>query len=216
MAQRGQYVLTRREILKYITSEASTRAQEIQELLNIIEVENIRKALVKVQNDLEKELKSARHFLITAQAAVNSTIQEKTFQKEIVLTFVNQNRSFLGGEPISTLHSTELKVGLKPPSVVHSDQSVNVTLLDRDIQNVMNLTLTHNKAQIAISDKELRDLITIIKSDPKLAHALSRFELIRLGIRLIDETGNCPLCDYPWPPGELVGDVWRDNYLTRK
>ena len=39
LAQRGQHVLTRREILRFITSEAHTRAEQIQELLNIEEVE---------------------------------------------------------------------------------------------------------------------------------------------------------------------------------
>ena len=44
----GQNVLTRREILKFITAESSTRAQEIQELLNISEIEEIRKIFVKL------------------------------------------------------------------------------------------------------------------------------------------------------------------------
>ena len=35
LAQRGHHVLTRREILRYITAEGSTRAGEIQDLLNI-------------------------------------------------------------------------------------------------------------------------------------------------------------------------------------
>ena len=35
LARRGQHVLTRREILRYIQAEPSTRAQEIQELLGM-------------------------------------------------------------------------------------------------------------------------------------------------------------------------------------
>ena len=45
IARRGQHVLTRRDILRYITAESSTRAREIQELLNITEIENIRSAI---------------------------------------------------------------------------------------------------------------------------------------------------------------------------
>src|SRR3990172_9053855 len=55
LARRGQHVLTRREILKYVTAEAGTRAQQIQELLNISEIEETRKALVEVQNSLREE-----------------------------------------------------------------------------------------------------------------------------------------------------------------
>src|SRR4030042_2473006 len=43
LAEQGVHILTRREILKYITADANTRAQEIQELLNITEIEETRK-----------------------------------------------------------------------------------------------------------------------------------------------------------------------------
>jgi recombinational DNA repair ATPase RecF len=203
LAQRGQYVLTRREILKYITAEAGIRAQEIQDLLNIIEIENIRKALVKVQNDLDKELQTAKRAVGTAQAAVNATLQEKIFQQDNILRVVNQNRAVLGGQPISTLCSAELKSALTPPTVVSTSRAVNITLLDRDIQNLINVTSMQNREHIAKNDEELRRLITTIRSSPELVSALPRLELTKLGMGLIDDTGKCPLCDTPWPPGEL-------------
>jgi len=210
LAQRGQYVLTRREILKYITAEAGTRAQEIQDLLNIIEIENTRKALVKVQNDLDKELQSAKYALDKARAEVSATVQEKAFQQDSVLLVVNRNRAVLEGQPISTLRSTELKVGLKPPTVVSTSPAVNITLLERDLQNLVNVTSTQNQAQIAKNDEGLRDLITTVRSTPELLYALPRLELTRLGLGLIDDTGRCPLCDTTWPPGELR------QYLERR
>ena len=203
LAKQGQHVLTRRDILRYITAEASTRAQEIQELLNITEIEEIRKTLVKVQNDFEGDCQDAKRAVETARGAVNATVQETTFSEVIVLQFVNQNRAVLGGQSISTLRSADLKTGLKSPTVVASDKAVNVTLLERDIQNLRNVTLEQNQAEIAESDKQLRDLIATIRSDPQLLRALSRLQLTNLGITLIDETGSCPLCDTPWPPGKL-------------
>ena len=41
-AEQGVHILSRREILKYITANANTRAKEIQELLNITEIEETR------------------------------------------------------------------------------------------------------------------------------------------------------------------------------
>jgi ABC-type lipoprotein export system ATPase subunit len=203
LAKRGQHVLTRRDILRYITAEASTRAQEIQQLLNITEIEDVRKALVKVQNDFERDCQDAKRAVETARGAVNATVQETTFSEVIVLQFVNQNRTVLGGEPISILRSADLKAGLRSPTVVDSDKAVNVTLLERDIQNLRNVTLEQNQAEIAKSDKQLRDLMATIRSDPHLLRDLSRLQLTNLGITLIDETGSCPLCDTTWPPGKL-------------
>ena len=42
-----------------------------------------------------------------------------------------------------------------------------------------------------------------MKSKPGLLTNLTRQELTALGMKLIDEIGNCPLCDTPWPPGKL-------------
>lgn len=51
LLNRGQYVFTRREVLKLITSKSSTRAQEIHKVLKLSELEDIRANLVKIYNE---------------------------------------------------------------------------------------------------------------------------------------------------------------------
>jgi len=210
LAQRGQHVLTRREILKYIMAEASTRAQEIQDLLNISEIEDIRKALVKVQNDIARECQTAKLAVDTAKGAVNATVQKQDYNEDIVVQAVNRNRAILGGQPISALHSTDLKIGLKPPTVISGDQAVNIVLLERDIKNLDNVMSAQNQAQIAKSDEQLRESMATIRSDSRLLRSLSRLQLTELGMTLIDDTGSCPLCDTSWPPSKLR------EYLEKK
>jgi hypothetical protein len=204
LAQRGQHVLTRREILKYITAEASTRAQEIQALLNITEIEDIRQAFVKVQNDFNKALQTAKNGMDTAKGAVNSTVQATTFDVNTVRQVVNQNRVILGGQPISAIRSIELKKDLKPPTTIPSDRLINVTLLERDIANLHKMMQEQSRAKIAERDELLRALLSSIRSDPELLRALAKQQLIELGITLIDERGSCPLCDTQWSPGKLL------------
>lgn len=203
LAQRGQYVLTRREILKYITADAGSRAQKIQDLLNISDIEITRKALVKVKNDLDGELQSAKHSFDKARAEVSATVQEQTFQLDKVLLVVNRNRAVLGGQTISTLQSAQLKVGLKPPIVVSTSPAVNITLLERDLQNLEDITSTQNQTQIVTNEEELRTQLASVRSAPELLNVLPRLELTRLGLDLVDDTGRCPLCDTNWPAGEL-------------
>jgi recombinational DNA repair ATPase RecF len=203
LAGRGQHVLTRREILKYITADAGTRAQQIQELLNIGEIEEIRKALVNVRNDLGKDSQAAERAVDTAKAAVNATIHQQTYSTKGVLQAINENRAALGGQPIADIASAQLKAGLTAPTVVSAGRPVNVTLFDRDVQYLASVTSPKSQAQTATKDKELRALIAKIRSDTTFLRVLSRMDLTKQGMALIDEAGSCPLCDTPWPPGRL-------------
>jgi hypothetical protein len=203
LAQRGHHVLTRREILKYITAEGSTRAQEIQELLNISDIENIRKALVKVQNDFSKELESAHKALRTAEGAVCATLGIASFDLEMALRQVNQNRAVFGKPSITTLLSREIKRDLTLPPAASGAQTINVTLFQNDIDNLKKALDPTQQTEITGIDKSLRNLLQDIRKDPKVLRTLSLRELISLGIELIDETGTCPLCETAWPPGEL-------------
>lgn len=205
LARRGQYVLTRRDILKYITAEAGTRGQEIQALLNVSELEGIRKALVRTRNSLRAECKSARKSVDTAKSAVNATLQEKTYRVGIVLRFVNEKRKILGGQSMSKLWGEGLKKGLVPPARLPSGRVVNIAIFKQDVQNLRSAISNKNQLKIARDDRKLRALITAIRTDPDLQRELSYRELIQLGLPLIDESGSCPLCDTPWPPGELRG-----------
>jgi predicted ATP-binding protein involved in virulence len=109
LAKRGQHVLTRREILRYITSDGGTRAQDIQELLNITEIEDIRKNLVRIQNEYKKDLQITQRNLESTRGTVNATVGQISFQPETVLNVINQSRTILGAHPITKLTSTELK-----------------------------------------------------------------------------------------------------------
>lgn len=203
IATQGQHVLTRRNVLKYINSEPSTRAQEIQDLLNISEIEEVRKALVKVNNDFKKELEKAERDVNTASEAINETIGEKTFLQYKILQFVNNNRSILRGGQISTISSKELKKELNPPVLLSEHQGINIAQLDKDIQKLKNFALPQVQDQLSKDDDELRYIIKTINSDPALLRAISSLKLIQLGIKLIQDSGECPLCETAWPPGKL-------------
>ncbi len=204
LATQGVHILSRREILKYITAEANTRAQEIQELLNITEIEETRKTLVKVKNSFIDELKNAQTAVARAKSGVNATTQQQTFNEASALEVVNQNRGMLGAAAIFDLCSANLKKDVRAPTVVSQSDGFNVTLFDRDIRNLRNTISNGNRTRVRESDKKLREVIGIIRVNPELIRTLKQQQLIKLGIGMIDESGKCPLCDTAWPSGKLL------------
>lgn len=204
LAERGHHVLTRREILRYINAEGGTRAKEIQELLNITKIENIRRALVSVRNEFAKDLQSAQELVRRAQGTVCATLNIQEFDPLIVADIINQHRAVFGKAPIKEIQSNEIKSDLVLPVAVTGEQRINVTVFQRDVANLKKAKDPGFQEEITDSDSELRRLINEVKQDPKALRALPLIGLIKLGIELVDETGECPLCETPWPEGKLV------------
>ena len=203
LAERGQHVLTRRDILRYITADASTRAAGIHELLNLTDIEEVRKAVVRVKNEADGGSRNARASLDTAHAATAATLQTMTVDAAKLLAIINEARGQLGGPPLASVKSDQLKKNLAPPASLPQMQTLNVTMLQRDIDNLRKGLDSATVAQSGKTDAELRESISIVRSDPAHLHALSHLPLIELGVKLIDETGACPLCEKAWPPGKL-------------
>ncbi len=205
LARRGQHVLTRREILKYVTSEAGTRAREIQALLNVSDIETIRRNLVKVQNTAEGYVKSAEQGVRTEQGRVSATIGAEGFRDEEVLHAINENRAILGGSPIVELDPSLLKKGLVQFTAISEEKAVNISMLQQDISNLMNAVSDVAQEKIARLDEQLRSTIEAIHADTALRRALFSYKLTQLGLEIIDKTEgkDCPLCDTEWPAGEL-------------
>lgn len=210
LAHNGQHVLTRREILKYITADGSTRAEQIQELLNISEIEDVRRSLVATQTELMKEFRATSRNLEIANGVVGNTIQNSTPTPDLVLDVVNQNRAILNAQPISVLLATQLKTKISLPTTTSNQRPVSVTLLDGDIKNLKSVANQDLQVEISSYDEQLRSTITFVNSDPSLLEAYSRQQLVQLGLGLISDTGACPLCDTSWEKGAL------QDYLTKK
>lgn len=210
LADQGVHILGRREILRYITAESSTRAQQIQELLSITQIEETRRALVRVKNDAVKNLQAAQKTLGVARARVSATTQDQEYDAKRVLEVVNQNRSLLGASVIEALRSGDVKKDVNAPRVVLLKDDLNTTILRRDIQNLTDVMTTESQTRIGGVEESLNELVAKITADPELIRALGRVDLLTLGMRMVDETGKCPLCDTEWPPGKLL------EYLARR
>jgi hypothetical protein len=209
-AQQGQHLLTRRDILRFITSEPSSRAQQIQSLLHIKEIEDIRKTLVSVRNEFEAQREASQLSLGKAKGESAATAQIQTFDPDAILQFANQNRALLGGQPLSMLSSKGVKQGLQPPSAVLTAEGININLLEKDIHSICDTVSEDSMTRISQIDSELRSMVASVRENPEVVRALARVNLTKLGLDLIDDSGNCPLCEAHWEPGKLR------EYLERR
>jgi len=127
-----------------------------------------------------------------------------------VIAEINKYRTILVGDSIIELFSNNVKKDLFPPKADKDQIMVNVPILERFIQSLNEIFFDENQKIIKEANSKLCELITQIISDERLLKTLNRRKLVELGLELIDETGDCPLCDTSWPQGKL------SDYLDKK
>ena len=209
-AIRGQHVLTRREILKYITAESKTRAVQIQLLLNLSQVENIRSSLTSVTNSCNRAFEESKRNLISYEDRIKEIISEREFSEGIALIKINNYREILNAQPINSIKSTLLKSEITHLQSTPTGKTVSISNFTQDIDNIKSIQTAEIKKIIDDEKEVLVKAIDEINSSPTLIETLKREKLIELGLELIDESGSCPLCDTEWEQGELK------EYLTKK
>ncbi len=146
LLNRGQYVFTRREILKLITSKSSTRAQEIQKVLKLTELEDIRANLVKVFNEYKRELSSSKSSLDIAIQSVLSIAGQQKYEASEILEFINEQRKKLGGEEIKEIDSSKLKEGIG--SIQINPSSVNHKILSERCSSLKTVEIEKESAEL--------------------------------------------------------------------
>lgn len=204
ISRRGQYILTRKDILKYITASPNNRAEAIQALLNLSDIERIRKKLVKIRNKIERDFKASGKGLNTAENAILDTTQIDTFNNEKILKFANENRAVLKAEPISDLIQSKLRIGLKTPMEIPKKNVKEIMEIGEDIQSLEKILSNLNLQEIIEYIDELNNTIDELNQNAGAIQSLNKLKLTEIGLKLIDETSNCPLCDATWNKGELV------------
>ena len=90
IAKKGQHVLSRSEILKYVAAEAGKRAEEIQIILNLTKVEEIRKILGTIKRDADRAVQNDKGKYKTSVASLTTTSGIEEFSEDELLKKVRE------------------------------------------------------------------------------------------------------------------------------
>ena len=199
VADHPEITLTRRDILRFILTEPTKRSQEIQSLLKLDQVGDVRKALNTAQNRLKREEKAALVRVGTTRDSLRLHLQISEFSGTAVVAAANESRGVLGLPTITKLlPETKLDAGLtaskKGPQFNKESALRDLKALSDAVEGLKEL----GRAETAAIARDLEAL----ESDPALLASLKSRPLIESGMDLIDGP-ECPLCDTPWDEKEL-------------
>ena len=191
-----EVALSRREIIKFILSEATERSKDVQALLKLDDINQTRANLNTAQNSLDSSSKTKKHLLNDAGEALRRHFSLDRLSFVALLIVINIYRKVLGLSEISELDGqTALDSG-----VVSSEGQTASQLNKKSALTDVNSLVDEQGSLSKLCNKEV-DLILndlqALEDDPSLVLALKRNNFVRAGFDLIDGP-NCPLCDKEW------------------
>lgn len=211
VANSGQYVLARREILRFITAKGGDRAKWIQDLLHLEALETTRKTLGTAATAAKSEAAQAKVQLETARAAFAASAGLQKWDPDESLGAVNEARGTLNADPLAELQVEALQEGVTAHAVVQADANA-VRLAAAAEQLIESWSECIETLRAGIKDVAA-EAKTLCEDNESLA-LLTRRDLIERGLPLIESDGSCPLCGYAWPPGELRVRLAKDLSLS--
>lgn len=214
LAGRRQHSLSRREILRYVAAQAGKRSAEVQALLNLEELETARRAIGRTLTQAKTNSKNAKQGVTDAEMNIKDTLSLDTFTQEGMIGKVNELRGLLNGSPLVEISSKNLKGNISPPPPTGVAAILNPKLIENQCSSLQS-TLQSETPKVTDADSMLRVDIQAINANVQAMKDAERLQLIRLGISLLDETGECPLCGWIWDPEEIASNLMRREENAR-
>jgi len=205
-----EFVLSRRELIRYVLSEPGQRSKEVQSLLRLDDIEKLRATLQKIANACTKEVPALERAEADAARNLASALNVPQLSRASILAAVNPHRELLGLAPFTDLEaSTSVKDGMATAAtgavarVPKVQAGADLTSLKETLEGLQTDDFKRVCASAAAAAAELG-------KDAASLEGLSREALLKSALDMYD--GNaCPVCDTPFDPAtfrtHLVGKL---------
>jgi energy-coupling factor transporter ATP-binding protein EcfA2 len=197
LAKHPEFVLSRREVIKYILVEAGKRASEIQSLLKLERVNRFRGALKTASNTLAKARDASETLRKTSREALNRALGLSTITKEAVLAEVNKIRSAAGLDALEDLNPTiRVDAGVRTEEKPKTQPLSRKVLLE-DLKALRDLYGSGKPAALVTTLTEFNQKHATLLSDPALLQDIEAQQFFELGLKRFDGKA-CPFCSTAW------------------
>ena len=210
LEEHSEITLSRREIIKYILSDGSTRSKNVQVLLKLDDLDKLRKTLKTTANNLSEQKSSAMSSLKTTENELKRHFETNDLNTKIILDIINIRRKLLNLSDVLELKKdTNINAGLIIQKETDIPFSRKTSLLDLSaLQDFLSSEDSSNCVNECI------DQFDILRNDPNLLQELKQADLYEQGLELLTEDAcSCPLCDTKWEFNSLLTHI--QNKLER-
>ena len=207
VASHPEFVLSRRELIRYVLSEAAKRSQQVQALLRLDDIEKLRAVLNKISNASTKELEPLARLETEAVNSLLAALGIPQLSKTLMLTAANDARAAIGLAPLIDIDATtSLKDGLATTPAASTATRVSKVESTKDLATaragLAELVAQPFQATCAASAAEA----AVLAADSTVVDGVTRAELLKAAVDVFDEKV-CPVCDTAFEPDEFRAHI---------
>jgi hypothetical protein len=201
-----EIVLSRRELIRYVLATPGKRAEEVQALLHLDRIEQVRGVLQKIANSCEKQLPWLDTLVSQARESFLRTLDLSAMSKDKVLAAANTHRAILGLPALAEMtETTSLKDGMSTPLPIQPERIPKGQALT-DIHAAREALADIASPSTSTLVDEVKIELEVLAEDPAVSRDVKRETFYATGIELISSEA-CPFCDTTWDPIELKRQV---------
>lgn len=193
-----EFALSRREIAKYIVTPPAKRSADVQTLLRLDHIGDLRKALLSYANRCKREADDDERARARAESELKTALDVPSLDRNKVLEKANAQRIVLGLPALTELSpQTSFKEGSPQEG---KDSKKPVVAKDVAIADLAALsTAIHSGEPDSLREHREGSLASLkkLKEDEKALSLARAHGFITTGLDLVTEDA-CPLCDKPW------------------
>lgn len=206
LAAHPELMLSRRELIRYVLATPGKRAEEVQALLHLDQVNLVRGNLQKVANALGREVPLLANILTQSRESLKRALDVSELTSDNILAAANSRRATLNLPALTSLtDKTSLKDGMTTLSPSNPQRIVKAQAL-ADIKAVREALEEIRSPEILAMRAAVRADAVALSADPALVASLQKGDFLQAGLELID-TESCPFCDNEWKVEELRSHV---------
>lgn len=197
LAEHSEVTLSRREIIKFILTEAAKRSRDVQTLLRLDAIDETRATLKTTENKLGVEHTTAKSVSEAAEDSLKRHLDLAALKAEDVLAAVNKRRQVLGLPSLAELtKDTDVAQGMGQGDAQTGNGQNKESAL-ADLAAVIQLTDAGLETPTQATVSALLREYAAIYGDPDLLSKIKRQPFLQSGLELVDSP-QCPLCNTSW------------------
>lgn len=201
-----EFVLSRREIIRYVLVEAGRRARDVQELMRFAEIEETRKALTTVANAAIREKNSGEQEKTRSREELLQLPGLEESDAESVLRVVNSRRAVLSLSPLEKIGDGASFTRGAPDPSASGGKKIDKAAAGKDLEDLADIPENGGSRAAAAKRTAALETLDVLEKDAETLRLRRRASLVGSGIRIVEDSTDdrCPLCDTGWAREELL------------